>query len=259
MSKYTTEVRFICESSAGLVESGGYSKIDEIITLAIPKVFDFEFPIFDEAYRNVLCRKILKHYYTREIGAETVGLWKHWLNTKLNEIMPYYNKLYESELLEFNPLYDVDITRTRKGTTVGIKNEEGETSQLGNVVRTGSGTGNSSNNGTNTHYDYYSDTPQGGVGNLEDLTYLTNARKTTDTDTTQGTTGYTDSGETDSSLAGTSKVDSTINNTEDYLETVKGKQGGNNYAKLLEEYRATFLNIDMRIINDLSDLFMNLW
>ena len=82
MSKYTTQVRFICESYAGFDESVGYSKADEVISKAIPMVFDFEFPIFDEAYRNVLCRKILRHYYTREIGAETVGLWKKWLNTR---------------------------------------------------------------------------------------------------------------------------------------------------------------------------------
>ena len=107
MSKYTTQVRFICENYAGLTESVGYGKVDEIIASARKKVFDFPYPIFDETYRNVLETKILKHFYTREIGAETVGLWKLWLNTKMNEIMPYYNKLYKSELLDFNPLYDV--------------------------------------------------------------------------------------------------------------------------------------------------------
>ena len=39
MSKYTTEVRFICESYAGLNESVGYAGIDEVINKAIPKVF----------------------------------------------------------------------------------------------------------------------------------------------------------------------------------------------------------------------------
>ena len=57
------------------------------------------FPIFDENYRSVLETKILRHYYTREIGFETVGLWKHYLKTKLNEIMPKYNKLYEASIV----------------------------------------------------------------------------------------------------------------------------------------------------------------
>ena len=111
MSKYTTQVRFICETAAGLSESEGQTSVKQIIAAAIPSVFDFDFPIFDESYRNVLETKILKHYYTREIGLETVGLWKLKLDTKLNEIMPFYNQLYKSELIEFNPMYDVDLTR----------------------------------------------------------------------------------------------------------------------------------------------------
>ena len=52
---------------------------------------------------------------------------------------------------------------------------------------------------------------------------------------------------------------SVINNTEDYLEHVSGKQGTTSYSKLLTEYRDTFLNIDMMVINELNDLFINLW
>ena len=69
MSKYTTEVRFICEQASGLTESKGYNDTNSIIDLAIPKIFNFNFPIFDEGYRGVLERKILKHFYTREIGS----------------------------------------------------------------------------------------------------------------------------------------------------------------------------------------------
>ena len=104
MSKYTTELRFILEAYAGLDESEGNDNVNEIITKALPKLFNFDFPIFDEAYREVLERKIVRHYYTREIGFETIGLWKLKLNMVMNEIMPFYNKLYETELLKFNPL-----------------------------------------------------------------------------------------------------------------------------------------------------------
>ena len=43
MSKYTTEVRFICESLAGNSESVGGNGIDNVIQSAIPKIFDFDF------------------------------------------------------------------------------------------------------------------------------------------------------------------------------------------------------------------------
>ena len=139
MSKYTTEVRFICENSAGLSESEGADNVDSVLDRCWNKVFNFDFPIFDENYRQVLCRKILKHYYTREIAHETVGRWKLALNAKLNEIMPYYNQLYKSELLEFNPFYDVDLTRTREGS--GTRDTTGSTSNT------------STESGTNTKTD----------------------------------------------------------------------------------------------------------
>ena len=120
MSKYTTEVRFICENSAGLSESEGADNVDSILDRCWNKVFNFDFPIFDENYRQVLCRKILKHYYTREIAHETVGRWKLALNAKLNEIMPYYNQLYKTQLnLEkLDPLTDVNLTTDHGGTSI---------------------------------------------------------------------------------------------------------------------------------------------
>ena len=117
MSHYTTELRFICEHLSGLDESKGYNNVENIISSARTQIFDFNYPIFDNSYKSVLETKILKHYYTREICEETYGLWKLRLNTRLNEIMPYYNKLYNSELIEFDPLKDYDITKegTREG------------------------------------------------------------------------------------------------------------------------------------------------
>lgn len=120
MSKYTTEVRYICEKEAGLNESVGFNDVASVIHNSHAKVIG-EYPIFDEAYRETLDTKILKHYYTREICEETVGLWKLRLNSRMNEIMPYYNQMYSSELLSFNPFYDVDLTtdQSRKGNTMG--------------------------------------------------------------------------------------------------------------------------------------------
>ena len=195
MSKYTTEVRYICEVEAGLVESQGFSHINNILSISAPRVFDFDFPIFDEAYRPVLEKKILRHYYTREICEETVGLWKLRLCDRLNMIMPYYNQMYESELIKFNPLYDVDITRSHSGRK---DNEENSTStnassttSKGDVSRvedsesklktgriaTGKTDGETDTNETSVQHDKsgrwdkYSDTPQGAVTGLANDNY----------------------------------------------------------------------------------------
>lgn len=315
MSKYTTELRYICETLNGLTESKGYSSINEILDNAIPQIFDFDYPIFDESYRHVLEKKILKHYYTREIGMETYGLWKLKLDDKMNIIMPYYNELYKSAALEFNPLWDVDLTtdhlnnNTGNSTTVNSNtrnnkdNNKNTFNQNDKNTFNTNGTENRTSNvneehederhGTdnNTRWDLYSDTPQGGIlgiANAEDPSlannaYLTNARKITDagtdSDISDGTknTDITDditkhnNGTSDGTKTGNNVSDRTqvitdsgnvntnIDNTEEYLQHIKGKRGGKSYSKLLKEYRETFLNIDKMIIDDLSDLFFGLW
>jgi len=254
MSKYTTELRFIVETSAGLSESVGYSNINETIANALPNLFNFDFPIFDEEYRTVLETKIVKHYYTREIGYETVGRWKLALETKLNEIMPYYNKLYESELLEFNPLYTHNITKSG--------NKQGNTTD--NESKTRQNTDDTRHNETQGHtgtdsvleYNLHSDTPQGGLTGVDSETYLSDAQKTTTTDTKNLTDTVTINHTVQSN--GTDAKARTLNNTDQYLETIVGYEGTNASENLLK-YRETFINIDMMIINDLSKLFMGLW
>lgn len=208
MSKYTTEVRYICESSAGLTESAGFNSIDDILETAAPLVFNFDFPIFDENYRLALEKKILRHYYTREICEETVGLWKLRLCDRLNMIMPYYNKLYDSELRQFNPFYDVDLTTTHEGRSDGTSRNTQTQAVVDNNSKTvaiedttentrtnnreltvdqdTSGTFDADNHSTGTlntndsNWNLYSDTPQGDVTGITDKTYLTNATHITD-------------------------------------------------------------------------------
>lgn len=119
MSNYTTELRFICESYAGRKTSAPQSDIDDIIDLARPDIFNFDYPIFDENYKPELEHKIISHYYTEEIGAETVGLWKHQLKNKMREIMPFYNQMYMSEKIKFDPLINtmLDDSRQSNGET----------------------------------------------------------------------------------------------------------------------------------------------
>lgn len=247
MSKYTTQVRYICEQYAGLDESVGFDDIDSVLDNSVDKVFSFDFPIFDESYREVLERKILMHYYTREIGFETVGLWKLKLCSKLNEIMPYYNKLYNSELIEFNPMYDVDLTRSHQrintdktdGTSESSSSSEGEYSNSGSNENTG--------------WNLFQDTPQNTLQDVDEMNYLSNATKTTDSGESSS------EGSNSNSTSGSSEFENNYKGIEDYSEKVLGSSGGMNYSDRLKKFRETFLNIDMKVINDLSDLFMYLW
>ena len=195
MSKYTTQVRRICESYAGNPENLEYAEVKDIIEKARPKVFSFEYPIFDPTYKGVLETKILKHFYTREIAHETVGLWKLRLDTKMNEIMPYYNKLYQSETLQFNPLHDVDVSTTHKNEVADQRHNEGTVNGVATSDNTQNQTASKEGtrhdtlenttlvNESGTYQDHtasdeskttaVSDTPQGALDDIRDLRYLT--------------------------------------------------------------------------------------
>jgi hypothetical protein len=223
MSKYTTEVRYICEQKAGLQESVGFNNINSVLDKSWDKIFTTNWEIFDESYRKILCEKILRSYYTREICAETVGLWQLWLDSTLCEIMPMYNQLYKTTIYEFNPLYNTDMTTTFTKTVTGndSKTTTGNNSKWNDVsnynkntktddytVKDSSKTessskGNtnseSSNNDTSAETNKFNDTPQGGVNGIESGNYLTDIRMISRTGTT---TNSSDENST-SSLNGT--------------------------------------------------------
>ena len=127
VSKYTTELRYICETYAGASKEVAYGKINTVLEAARQKLFSFDYPIFDYAYKKPLETKIMRHFYMREIGLETVGQFKFFLEMKMNEIMPYYNQLYESELIKFDPMHDFDFSETsqKKGSGNDSKSSTG--------------------------------------------------------------------------------------------------------------------------------------
>ena len=183
MAEYTTEVRHICENYANLTESQGYNSIASILNNSWDKVFDFDFPIFDENYREPLCKKILKHFYTKEIGEETVGLWKLRLDDRMNEIMPYYNQLYESELISIEPLVNYRVRTNGNNTKTGSDGvaETGQSSETdtlhGTSVRTGGYTDTHDGTDTLEKQGKEADTKTGNK---------TNAKTGTETDTKTG-------------------------------------------------------------------------
>lgn len=281
MSKFTTQLRFVCETMAGNTSSQELSKVDDIIEAARPQIFNFNYPIFDEAYRSVLETKIIRHYYTREISEETLGLWRLRLQDKMNLIMPYYNQMYSSELLNFNPLHDVDVTTERTTEDNGTNNLDAEHSRTvaGTRTRRDDGTVNETSQHTNTHsdtdWDLYSDTPQGGIlgiegdghpeGTIAADTYLSNARKQTnngqaqDNNSLNRATSDTTNENYQNTDNGTNSADTTIHNLQDYEEHIFGKRSYMTYSQMLLEFRKTFLNIDSMIIEELSTLFFGLW
>lgn len=110
------------------------------------------FPIWDEDHRGELEKKIIEHYYFRQIGFETVGRFKFKLNTRLREIMPRMNKLYLTTVFKYNPIENYNMEEQGKDT------RKADSETLGK----------------------YADTPGGELDSLKEGRYLTNATHGTD-------------------------------------------------------------------------------
>ena len=338
MAHYTTQVRTICETVAGLSDSVGYTDVETVLNDSWDKIFT-SFPIYDEAHRADLCKKILRHYYMDEIAFETYGLWQLAINTKLTEIMPQYNSLYKASAEIINPLYNKNLTRqydgTSKGTnkdtrtdnltdtassttstsgtdtrtdnltdtnggTVTTKSDSKRTDDIKAVTdNTSTSTTTSSANNNTSNENFTSDTPQGSLSDVKAGKYMTNASigksngstsgndkndttsKNTVTNTgtvsNAGTDTVTDtrtltktgtvkntSADNTTSNSSVSKTGTVVNDgidsrTDAHTETVTGYEGSATYAELLKKYSNEVINIDLMIINELSDMFMQIW
>ena len=205
--------------------------------------FDFqldEYPIFDENYRNTLNQNILFHYYENEIGFETAPLFRFYLKQKLNEIMPYYNELYkvQKKLIDENLLLNnVNITENLQGTNTN------------NTSTSTSSQSNSSNSGTSNNKNLFLDTPQGNEykGSINDTNYATNV--TFDNNSSNNTIQDT------SSNSGTANV----SGTNAYIKTIIGNNGAKFNIDVLNDIKNKLMNIDLLIINELNDLFMQIF
>ena len=198
--------------------------------------FDFElneYPIFDENYRNVLNQKILYHYYENEIGFETAPLFRFYLKNKLNEIMPYYNELYKAQ----KQIIDNNLLLNNTNLTESLTGQNSTTT---------SSTSQSTNAGTSNNKNLFQDTPQGNISNQDiddDNVYATNI--TLDRNTTNNTIN-------DSSSANGSGTNS-------YIKTIIGNNGAKFNIDILNDIQNKLMNIDLLIINDLNELFMQIF
>lgn len=201
------------------------AKYTTTIKTLIDHNFDFglkSYPIFDENYRDTLNNKILYHYYENEIGFETANLFKLYLNQKMNEIMPYYNTLYENQNKILDSMFD----------NVDIKED---------FVRNMNSNANSTSTSNSNNKNLFQDTPQGSI----DTTSIENQTWATNISLNEG--NINDSSNTN----GTSD--------ENYIKHIKGNNGNKYKIEMLSMIKTSLLNIDMLIINDLNELFMQIF
>lgn len=184
------------------------------------------YPIFDEEYRPILNGKIIDEYFKREIGVETPDMFFLVIRRKMDQIMPYYNKLYETERIKYDALDTMRIHSVSKAAMTGEEEATGHNTTTSETESKGRAVA--------------SQTPQTMLASNAD--YATSA---------------TDS-ESDSDVSGESSQESTSSNsTESNSDNlVTGYQGI--ASDLIVKYRNSLLNIDTMILYDLQDCFMQI-
>lgn len=181
------------------------------------------YPLFDESYRPALNQKIIDHFWNREIGQETISLFTHQLRVRMNNIMPLYNQHYEASRIKFDPLKTIDMKN------VGTSDSTATSAATSATDSTSEAKSRAVN----------SDHPQELLSDTGDYA--------------------SSSGDTIGTSAATGSTDNTGTNTQQTNSEggVSGFQG--NAAAVIFQLRATFVNVDMMVINELEDLFMGIW
>jgi hypothetical protein len=255
MATYTMEIKDYVE----MVTTGEASlSIRDRIEAARPKLFDFDYPIFNEDYRKDFETRFIRTFYMREIGFETEGLFKFYLETWLNINMPYWNNMFKSELLTFDPLTNTKIDGTKNKTKTNTTHQTSTTDGTNNSTTTQDGNGSLTDDNFSRQVE--ADTPDtrltlttnDGQGILE---YASNIKE--DNENNSKTSTSHNSGSLDETSHASSTSDLTVNETEDETDSSEGKIGVQTYSQMLQEYRETFLRIEKSIFNEMSkELFM---
>lgn len=241
--------------------------------------YDFglnDYPIFNESYRKTLNDNIINSYYFSEICEETVARWAIRFKNKMNVIMPYYNKLYESQLIEIEPLTKITETKTIVDKATGNNSLEENETLSGETNNTNSNTFTAddrnshtiTNQRTGNTQQIKSDTPQAilSVDDIENNLYASEATFNKDnmsdngTDVGTVTQEHTDNGTSKSEINNTNNTSSKSQYTNNIDRTETTERDYNMLqSEMLLKYRETFINIDKMIIEELKPLFMTVF
>lgn len=236
MAKYTIELRKVCDIYTREEVENWFKDYNITDYLSQEQIQTIE--KLNVWSKDKLARKIVDHYYMREIGFETPALFKHYAKVTMQEIMERMFPVIYSNSLEYDPLESVnfDITETRNIDAEGTAENNGIS--------------NSNSNSNASGFNINNDTPQQRITkqNLDSGIYASN--------TNQSDTNSTIEDETTTN----NKSKSNSNTVETFSHHEFGNKGVlDSYQKMIIQYRETIFAVDEKIIKELNSLFMGLY
>lgn len=194
-----------------------------------------------EEVRERIKKKFISRYNNFQIGCELPELFIEQLNAHIELIIPYYNQLYKSEDVKFNPLYNVDMTETY----IHEVEEEGE--NKGNSKL--DATNNATNNADGFVLENNTPKAKSSMQELKDNKYLSNATRSLDENKSTGTSNQNSS----------SEVKAKNKKIETYTRKNEGSSAGLPFSKALAQWRDIMLNTDKQLIEELAINFILLY
>ena len=232
MAKYTIELRKVCDFYTR-EEVEKWFKSYELTDFLTPEQIE----IITNANiwnKDKLAKKIVDHYFMREIGFETPALFSHYAKVTMQELMEEKLPLIYSSCIKYDPLINVDYTESFEREQEGTASNNGES--------------NSNSNSNSESLNINNSTPQTRI-TKQDLATGAYANNVAQSDNNSNINDKT-----------TTKNDGSSKSNESYKKQVKGNSGVSATAqKMIEQYRQNIIAIDRDIIQELNILFMGLY
>ena len=158
-------------------ESVEPKKIKELAKYGRGIIFNFYYPLTENEDKEKFECMILNHFLMRRIGYDTVTAFRIALDVKLNEIMPFYNKMFD--MLDGWDLFsDGEVTTRVQSDSRSITDSNTSTTN-----QTTSGSDNINNISSSTSDRRNSNTPQNELSDVRDGKYVSNYDYDTNSDT----------------------------------------------------------------------------
>lgn len=248
MATYTIELRRICELYSREEVENWFKDYELTEFLTGEQIQTIQnFGVWN---KNTLAKRIVDHYFMREIGLETPELFKHYAKVKMNEIMEEKLPLIYSSSIKYDPLINVDFTETFE------RNIDSNGSSETSLNSETSGTSNSSSTNNSSGLTINNDTPQTNITkqSLDTGAYASSVGQNDIESTIEDETSNS------SSQDSTSNSEDSRNTIENYTKTMRGNSGVSATAqKMVEQYRQNIIAINKDIIEELNILFMGLY
>ena len=253
---------------------------EEIVAHAQSKLFNFDYPLYDSKLKYEFEKNFIRHFYTREIGSESVALFKLRLEDYLHLNHEKWQRLYQNVDETVNPFTNVDIKTIRdineeENTNRDREQEDNETDSRTNTDS--EQTTSKQDNIVNSHADDFTRnleqtppderltiTAQDGKGLIEYASQISENKNINDANQTSKVDG---SGTTTRDNEQEGQRNKNVNELENqkraleqlYNEQKVGRTWNKSFVEVYNEYVNHFYGIQQLMFKDMEKLFLGVF